>query len=146
MRIRIRSKLWGNLTDYDKERLLPLTVPGVSGFRRLLRGTIILNNDAIVSIAIDTDTGKWVGWSTTEPLQKGKTVEVGVYVKSEYRRCGIGKRLISHGIKRSGRSSVRCFMWNREAQEFYRNSFGARLTNEEARGWAYASRFTVGVS
>jgi len=143
--IRYLKRNYRDLNKGDLVRLRRLTIRErgqESGFKLLMDGQWGDLDTTKVVIAKDTDTGRYVGWTTLTVLPRTSRIEVGVFVSWKYRRRGIATKLVEKGMRFCKAEKGRCFMSDDISVAFYRR-FGAVLHGKNSDGWGGQSSFTM---
>jgi GNAT superfamily N-acetyltransferase len=144
--IRYLKRNYQELSREDLVSLRRLTLRGYdeSGFQKLLDGRWGNLETTKFVIAVDTKSGRYVGWTALIALRSGPRRKIGTFVSWKYRRRGIGTKLVEKGMEFAKAEKAQCFMHDDISDAFYRK-FGAKREREDPDGWTGRSVFTLKV-
>ena len=140
--ISYRKRRMDLLTKAERTILYGLTFRGYgSGMKDRLNGFEGVDSNTHIIMALDTEIGRFVGWSFAE-LMDDKRADVGVFVSYRYRRRGIGSRLVEKVTELVDTEIARCWPHDEIATAFYKR-FGAKRYKIGHKRYADEASFRV---
>lgn len=123
MKLSFVTRPMDKLSKNSIDQLRLLTKQKNSSMRRYL---LEYEEDPLLrdlAVMIVKDNNHYVGWSLMD-LVSGHIAEVQLFVHSDYRRLGVGKKLFNRSLKylrTKHIDEIRVFPWNARSEKFFKS-------------------------